>query len=163
MKYLATLLLASAATAASAHAPLPDANWCSDGLPSVAATFQFGEADIDAYVACVQAGDCPDPTAGDSGICGGPEKSCGNFDDDYGKAALMVNAYCSGYADGAVAPRGATTNATTTGAGTVAAIVDGPHYFLAPNHHTKYRKSTGVNGVCAKCGPAKPRILLPDR
>jgi hypothetical protein len=169
MKYVATLLLACAATAASAHAPLPSANWCSDGLTTIAATFDFSEAEIDAYYACVQAGDCPDPTADDSGICGGHLKSCGNFDDDYGKAALLVNAYCSDYADGPVAPRGAKTNAqttnapTTTDTGTVAAVVDGPQYFLSPYHHAKYRKSTGVHGVCAKCGPAKPRNLLPDR
>ena len=163
MKTLATLLLCCAATAASAHPPLPDANWCSDGLPTITATFNFSEADIDAYVACVQTGDCPDPTTGDSGICGGHLKSCGNFDDDYGKAALKANAYCSDYADAAVAPRGATTNTTTTDAGTVATVVDGPHYFLSPDHHAKYRKSTGVHGVCAKCGPAVPRILLPDR
>lgn len=170
MKYLATALLLSAATVASAHPPLPNANWCSTGMTIAAGTFSFTEADIDAYVACVHAGNCPDPTAEDSQICGGRLKSCGNFDDDYGKTALMINAHCSQYANAVPATPGApvalrggaTTNTVTPDAGTVVPVVDSMSLFNSPNHHLRYHKSSGIQGMCAKCAPAVIRGSEPQ-
>lgn len=167
MKYLATALLLSAATAASAHPPLPNANWCATGMTVIADTFSFTEADIDAYVACVHDGNCPDPTADDSQICGGRLKSCGNFDDDYGKTALMINAHCSQYAASvpASAPAlrgGATITTVTPDAGTVVPVVDSSSVFTSPNHHQRYHKSYGIQGMCARCAPAVVRPNQPQ-
>lgn len=158
MKYLASGLAALFATSAWAHDPLPSANWCQHGQTTVVATFAFGAADVDAYVACVLSGACPDPRSHtqnpNDGTCMSL-KSCGNFDDDYGKTALMLNAHCDQYADASVAGRGGPPP-TGYEAGTVAPVVYGPQFFLSLSHHARYAKSQGVHGVCAKCVPVAP-------
>ena len=156
MKYLVTGLLALAATTASAHDPLPSANWCEHGQMTVAATFNFTENDVNAYIACVGNGSCPDPRPAVPATCSSL-KSCGNFDDDYGKTALMINAHCAQFADTSVAgrPTAGTTNHPTD---SVAPIVYGPQFFLSVSHHSRYNKSAGVYGVCAKCVLPPPAV-----
>ncbi|MDC8010940.1 hypothetical protein [Tahibacter soli] len=163
MKYLASGLVALFATSAWAHDPLPSANWCQNGLATNVASFAFAEADINAWVACVEAGNCPDPRphaqTTPTPTCNSL-KSCGNFDDDYGKAALMVVAHCDQYAEPvpgttSVAGRPATSSPGQE-FGSVAPIVYGPQFFLSTLHHARYKKSAGVQGVCAKCSPAIP-------
>lgn len=158
MKYLASCLAALVAGSAWAHDPLPSANWCQHGQSTVVATFAFDANDVDEYVACVLSGDCPDPRSHNpnpnNGTCMSL-KSCGNFDDDYGKTALMINAHCDQYADAQVAGRGGPPPSGYE-AGTVAPIVYGPQFFLSTLHHARYSKSEGVQGVCAKCVMSTP-------
>ena len=169
MKYLAGSLAALLAATAWAHDPLPSANWCAHGQTTTVATFAFGAADVDAYVACVEAGDCPDPRppappAGTPTPTCSSLKSCGNFDDDYGKTAFMINAHCDQYADqGGVAGRGTTVDLGKE-IGTVVPIAYGPKYFTSTaNHHWGYNKFQGVHGVCAKCEPLPPASGSQDR
>ncbi|HVJ61403.1 MAG TPA: hypothetical protein VM555_01670 [Tahibacter sp.] len=160
MKYLASCLAALVAGPAWAHDALPSANWCQYGQTAVVTSFAFTGADVDAYIACVASGACPDPRPPNqnqnTATCNNL-KSCGNFDDDYGKTALMINAYCEQYADAPVAGRGVPA-APLPGyeAGSVAPIAYGPQFFLSTFHHSRYAKSQGVQGVCAKCVLSTP-------
>lgn len=149
MKYFVSGVAMLLAASAWAHDPLPSANWCQYGQTSTVASFTFTGANITAWVSCVEAGNCPDPRPVNAGTCDSV-KSCGNFDDDYGKTALMINAHCSQYADASLAGRGAPPLPGRE-AGSVAPVVYGPQIFLATDHHAHYQKNTGIHGVCAKC------------
>ncbi|WP_257386722.1 hypothetical protein [Tahibacter caeni] len=144
MRTLIGACLAALATAAAAHDPLPDAQWCSTGHVVEAGAFAFDAAAIGAYVDCLDHGGCIDPVL--AGVCS--LRSCGNFDDDYGKTTRLVHSYCHE----AEQPHDLTAGSDY---GTVRPIVYGPLQFLRRSHHDDYRTAQGVHGVCARCDLAQ--------
>lgn len=126
------------ATAVHAHSELPDAEWCSRGVPTPVAEFEIAPATLLAEREREQ--QC---SSGKS-----MPKTCGQFDDDYGTSRRSALRVCEAFA----APR------TGPGdLGRVIAVVESPASYLDPDHHALYRVEEGLSGVCVRCeAPRRP-------
>lgn len=145
----------AAASAAPAHAPLPNVQWCERGEIVEIATFAFPPHMVMAYAQCLRTGACPDPVDTPDSTC--TLKTCGDFDDDYGAGTRMAHVQCGQ----AAAAEGLTPAQQLM----VVPVVSAPLEYLSAHHHARYRASMGLAGSCALCqaDAAPPPIWTPPR
>lgn len=127
---------------ARAHSELPDADWCSRGVPTPVAQFEIFPATLRAEREREQ--QC---SAGKSSA-----KTCGQFDDDYGTGRRSAARLCDAHAAARIGPGDI---------GSVIAVVESPSSYLHPDHHDLYSVDEGLSGLCVRC--EAPRRLPADR
>jgi hypothetical protein len=139
---LLVLLLGAGAllwqAAAFAHSELPDAEWCSSGVPTPVAQFEIFPATLRAEREREQ--QC---SAGK-----GLAKTCGQFDDDYGTGQRSAKRLCDAHVAGRLGPGDI---------GSVIAVVVSPASYLHDDHHALYSVEEGLQGICVRC--ERPRHL----
>lgn len=138
---LSVLLAAGALlwqSAALAHSELPDADWCSRGVPTPVAQFEIFPVTLRAEREREQ--QC---SAGKS-----LAKTCGQFDDDYGTSRRSATRLCDSHAAAHPGPGDI---------GSVIAVVVSPASYLHADHHVLYSVDEGLQGMCVRC--ERPRRL----
>jgi len=133
-----------AAPGALAHSELPSDTWCENGRPVVVASFDIASRTL---VEAREAEQTCAPTSGG-------ERTCGQFDDDYGTGRRMALRICNVH-----------TRPMQGDFGSVIYMVEYPQSFNADEHHVIFRAEEGLRGSCVRCERplAAPLPITPDR
>lgn len=152
MRTLSWLLLTLLTGVASAHEPLPDANWCADGTVDVVQQIEISAEEVGNYADCLEAGDCVDyvdtPFRGPSGEPPCTIVRCGDAHSDWGRAMRLAGYRCAAF-EPEVDPRVYSP---------VIPFVIEPGDFYATGHHDAFVAGESRMVVnCARCN-LKPKV-----
>ncbi len=124
---LVTLLLLLLPLVATAHDPLPRANWCAGGTP-----VEVGDINYDGNALRERVVE----------FCG-VVRTCGEFD-DYTRSLGAVQALCDEYEP-------ASYRSVAGDYGDVIPLIEEPGEFRNDNHHHAFRIEMGLRGKCVRC------------
>ncbi|HSX61951.1 MAG TPA: hypothetical protein VLF18_17320 [Tahibacter sp.] len=146
LRLLLSACLLAACAGACAHGPAPAERWCSVGVPMNVASFGYSQTDIYDYHSCLETGvNCTSAMPPEAGCT---LATCGEFDDDYGKANRLAYNYCATFE----------TSTSPGGIGSTRAHVQSPQTYLDPSHHSAYQALSGLYGVCQRCVAASNTV-----
>jgi hypothetical protein len=166
---MSLLLLLVVAGPALAHVSLPSESWCSHGRLAPVGHFTFSAIQIQHYADCETTTACVVPaTPGSAGsdtaltarglagravappedcsqmLVPEPTASCGEFDDDYGVARGLTDAFCARFVRLPIGNHVADW-------GTVVPDVLNPTLFYDPDLHHNYSIYSGLDVMCLRC------------
>lgn len=144
-RFLAGLLTTLfAVPGAVAHSELPSDTWCEHGRPVVVATFDIPPQTL------VEAREAEQSCTAASG----DERTCGQFDDDYGTGRRMALRICDVH-----------VREGQGDFGSVIYIIEHPQSFNADDHHAIFQAEEGLRGSCVRCErPLVPPVpITPPR
>ncbi len=152
--FFSTVILSLGVGQASAHKPLPRADWCSGSGEQIVVVgdFQFSGVELADFQACLADGSCPlrpDVISSLPSCRVNSLKDCGETNDDWSTSTKKAAQHCGHYQ---------VPNNTGSDIGTIFFHVTSPAVYNSTFHHDGYSLQAGLIGQCLRCDAKRPRF-----